>query len=96
MSNKSLYLIFYNLLQFLGWTLFFIKITNGLIKSESLKESYDETIFLLALAQYASLLEIFHTYYKLVNAILCIVMVENLGRIAIVVTLQFCKKSISN
>ena len=96
MSIKSLYLIFYNLLQFLGWSLFFIKITNGLIKSKSLTEIFDETIFLLVFVQYASILEIFHTFYKLVKAVLCIVMVENLGRIAIVVTLQFCKSSISN
>jgi len=96
MSNKSLYLIFYNLLQLLGRTLFLLKVTIGLIKSKSLTEIFEETIFLLALVQYASILEIFHTFYKLVKAVLCIVMVENLGRIAIVATLQFCKNSISN
>ena len=96
MSIKSLYLIFYNLLQLLWWTLFLVKVTIGLIKSKPLTEIFEETIFLLALAQYASILEIFHTFYKLVKAVLCIVMVENLGRISIVVTLQFCKSSISN
>ena len=96
MSNKSNYLIFYNLLQLLWWTLFLVKVIIGLIKSKPLTEIFEETIFLLALAQYASILEIFHTFYKLVKAVLCIVMVENLGRIAIVVTLQFCKNSLSN
>lgn len=96
MMTKAQYLIFYNLLKLIGWTLFFIKVTNGLIKSKSLKEIYGETFYILGFIQYASIIEIFHTIYKLIKAVLCIVMVENLGRIAIVATLQFSENSISN
>ena len=95
MSIKNSYLLIYNFLQFFGWTTFFLKFTFGLIKSKSVSEIYDETYYILVIIQYVSSAEIFHSFYKLVKSILCIVMVENLGRIVIVATLQNFKESTS-
>ena len=61
MPSKAKYLIFYNLLKLIGWTLFFIKVVNGLINGKSLKKINAETIFILGIVQYASIFEIFHT-----------------------------------
>ena len=93
MPFKSFYLLIYYCLQFLGYTTFFFIFTFGLIKSKSVSQIYDETYYILVIIQYASSAEIFHCFYKLVKSILCIVMVENLGRIVIVATLQNFKES---
>ena len=95
MSIKSIYLILYNLIQFYGWSLFFIKISLLLIKSKSIQEIYDETHYILECCQYGASLEILHSILRLVNSNIIATSIQILGRMAIVAILQYFKSSVS-
>ena len=95
MQIKSIYLIIYNLRQFLGWTLFFIQVLQDVIKSKSVHEIYDETHLILERCQYAAILEICNSLFKIVKSNVLATTIQILGRIAIVAILQYFKSSIS-
>ena len=95
MSFKTIYLILYNFLQFLGWTLFFTKVAFGVIKSKSIEEIYEETLLILEYCQYGASLEILHSLLRLVKSSFFATAIQILGRIAIVAILQYYKSSVS-
>ena len=95
MPIKTLYLILYNLLQSLGWTLFLIKVSFCLFKSKSIEDIYNETHFLLELCQYGAGLEILHSIIKIVKSNVFATTIQILGRIAIVAILQYFESSVS-
>ena len=95
MSIKIIYLILYNLLQFSGWSLFFIKVSLDLFQSKSIQNIYNETHFILECCQYGASLEIFHSLLKLVKSNIFATAIQILGRIAIVAILQFLRSSVS-
>ena len=95
MSFKTIYLILYNFLQFLGWTLFFTKVAFGVIKSKSIEEIYEETLLILEYCQYGASLEILHSLLRFVKSSFFATAIQILGRIAIVAILQYYKSSVS-
>jgi len=95
MSIKSLYLFLFSFFQVIGWTLFFIQYTLGLLNSKSIEEIYKDTIYILAFTQYTASLEIISSYYSLVNTSLCVTIIETIGRVFVVLFLQYIKSSLS-
>ena len=95
MSKKSLYLFLFSSLQIIGWTLFFIKFTFGLLNSKPVEEIYNDTIRILAFTQYTGSLEILHSYYSLINSSTCVSIIETVGRVFVILLLQYIKSSLS-
>ena len=95
MSIKSLYLFLFSSSQVIGWTLFFIKYSLGLLNSKSIEEIYKDTIYILAVTQYTASLEIFSSYYSLVNTSTCVTIIETIGRVLVILLLQYIKSSLS-
>ena len=95
MSIKAIYLILYNSFQFLGWLYFFIKVLKGLIISKTCEEIYNETHFILEYCQYGAILEIIHSFLKIVKSSILATSIQILGRCAIVAILQHLKNSVS-
>ena len=95
MSIKSVYLILYNFLQLCGWSCFFFKVTNYLINSKSLHEIYSNTHLILECCQYGAFLEIIHSIIGLVKSSIFATSIQIIGRIIIVVILQFFQSGVS-
>ena len=95
MSIKSLYLILYNIIQLLGWSFFFLKVTNDLIISKSIEEIYLNSHKILEFCQYGAFLEIIHSFIGIVNSSFFITSIQIIGRILIVIILQFFQNAIS-
>ena len=93
---KSLYLFIYNIIQFFGWMFFFIKVSLGLIKKQSIFEIYDETHCILEYCQYGAFLEIIHSLLGIVKSSIIATSIQILGRIAIVAVLQNFRSSVSS
>ena len=91
----SIYLILYNFAQFCGWSFFFFKVTLNLINSKSLQEIYSETHIILEYCQYGAFLEIIHAMIGLVKSSIFATAIQILGRIAIVLILQFFPSAVS-
>ena len=49
----------------------------------------------MAFIQYNKSLEIFSSYYSLVNTSLCVTIIETIGRVFVVLLLQYIKSSLS-
>ena len=95
MSIKSVYLILYNFLQLCGWSCFFLKVTNYLINSKSVQEIYSNTHLILECCQYGAFLEIIHSIIGLVKSSIFATSIQIIGRIIIVVILQFFQSAVS-
>ena len=95
MSISSLYLILYNFLQLCGWSCFFLKVTNYLINSKSVQEIYSSTHLILECCQYGAFLEIIHSIIGLVKSSIFATSIQIIGRIIIVVILQFFQSAVS-
>ena len=95
MSIKSLYLFLFSFFQVIGWILFFIQYSLRLLNSKSIEEIYKDTIYILAFTQYTASLEIFSSYYSLVNTSTCVTIIETIGRVLVVLFLQYIKSSLS-
>ena len=92
--SKSLYLFLFSSFQIIGWTLFFVKYTFGLLNSKPIEEIYKDTISILAFTQYTESLEILYSYYSLINSSTCVTIIETLGRVFVVLLLQYVKSSL--
>ena len=95
MSIKSVYLILYNFLQLCGWSCFFFKVTNYLINSKPLQEIYSNSYLILECCQYGAFLEIIHSIIGLVKSSIFATSIQIIGRIIIVVILQFFQSAVS-
>ena len=95
MSISSLYLILYNFLQLCGWSFFFFKGINLIINSKSFQEIYLDTHLILEYCQYGAFLEIIHSIIGLVRSSIFATSIQIIGRIIIVVILQFFESAIS-
>ena len=95
MSIKSVYLILYNFLQLCGWSCFFFRVTNYLINSKSLQEIYSNSHLILECCQYGAFLEIIHSIIGLVKSSIFATSIQIIGRIIIVVILQFFQSAVS-
>ena len=95
MSIKTIYLFLYNLLQFLGWFHFFIKVSKFLIISKTIQGIYNETHFILQFCQYGAILEIIHSILQIVKSNIFATAIQILGRCAIVAILQYFDNSVS-
>ena len=95
MSISSLYLILYNFLQLCGWSFFFFKGINLIINSKSFQEIYLDTHLILEYCQYGAFMEIIHSIIGLVRSSIFATSIQIIGRIIIVVILQFFKSAIS-
>ena len=95
MSIKSVYLILYNFLQLCGWSCFFFRVTNYLIKSKSLKEIYSKSHLILECCQYGAFLEIIHSIIGIVKSSIFATSIQIIGRIIIVLILQFFESAVS-
>ena len=95
MSIKSIYLILYNFIQLCGWSCFFLKVTNYLINSKSVQEIYSNTHLILECCQYGAFLEIIHSIIGLVKSSIFATSIQIIGRIIIVVILQFFQSAVS-
>ena len=95
MSIKSIYLILYNFTQLCGWSCFFLKVTNYLINSKSVQEIYSNTHLILECCQYGAFLEIIHSIIGLVKSSIFATSIQIIGRIIIVVILQFFQSAVS-
>ena len=95
MSIKSIYLILYNFIQLCGWSCFFLKVTNYLINSKSVQEIYSSTHLILECCQYGAFLEIIHSIIGLVKSSIFATSIQIIGRIIIVVILQFFQSAVS-
>ena len=95
MSIKTIYLILYNFLQFCGWSYFFLKVTNNLIVSNPLHEIYENSHIILEYCQYGAFLEIIHSIIGLVKSSIFATSIQIIGRILIVLILQFFPSAVS-
>ena len=95
MSLITIYLIIYNCLQFTGWSYFFFQVTNNLILSKSLQEIYLNTHLILEYCQYGAFFEIMHSLFGIVKSSIFATSIQILGRIIIVVILQFFPSALS-
>ena len=95
MSISSLYLILYNFLQLCGWSFFFFKGINLIINSKSFQEIYLDTHLILEYCQYGAFMEIIHSIIGLVRSSIFATSIQIIGRIIIVVILQFFESAIS-
>ena len=95
MSIKSVYLILYNFLQLCGWSCFFFRVTNYLINSKSLQEIYSNSHLILECCQYGAFLEIIHSIIGIVKSSIFATSIQIIGRIIIVVILQFFESAVS-
>ena len=93
---KSPYLFIYNVIQFLGWLLFFVKVTLCLTKKLSISEIYDETHYILECCQYGAFLEIIHSLLGIVKSSIIATSIQILGRIGIVAILQIFRSAVSS
>jgi len=89
------YLILYNFLQLCGWSCFFFKVTNYLINSKPLQEIYSNSHLILECCQYGAFLEIIHSIIGLVKSSIFATSIQIIGRIIIVVILQFFQSAVS-
>ena len=95
MSISSLYLILYNFVQLCGWSFFFLKGINLIINSKSFQEIYLDTHLILEYCQYGAFMEIIHSIIGLVRSSIFATSIQIIGRIIIVVILQFFESAIS-
>ena len=95
MSIKSVYLILYNFLQLCGLSCFFFKVTDCLINSKSLQEIYSNSHLILECCQYGAFLEIIHSIIGIVKSSIFATSIQIIGRIIIVVILQFFQSAVS-
>ena len=92
----SIYLFLYNFIQFCGWCFFFSKVVYYSINSLPLQEIYLNTHIILECCQYGAFLEIVHSILGIVKSNIFATFIQIIGRIAIVLILQFYPSSISN
>ena len=91
----SRYLFLYNFIQLCGWCLFISKVSYYLINSLSLQEIYLNTHIILECCQYGAFLEIIHAILGIVKSNIFATSIQILGRITIVIILQFFPSSVS-
>ena len=91
----SRYLFVYNFIQLCGWCLFISKVSYYLINSIPLQEIYLNTHIILECCQYGAFLEIIHAILGIVKSNIFATSIQILGRITIVIILQFFPSSVS-
>ena len=91
----SRYLFLYNFIQLCGWCLFISKVSYYLFNSISLQEIYLNTHIILECCQYGAFLEIIYTMLGIVKSNIFATSIQILGRITIVIILQFFPSSVS-
>ena len=91
----SIYLILYNFIQLCGWSFFFFRGVLNLINFNSLQEMYSNTHIILECCQYGAFLEIIHAITGIVKTSILSTSIQIIGRISIVLLLQFVPVEIS-
>ena len=91
----SIYLFLYNFIQLCGWSFFFFRGVLNLINFNSLQEMYSNTHIILECCQYGAFLEIIHAITGIVKTSILSTSIQILGRISIVLLLQFVPVEIS-
>ena len=91
----SIYLFLYNFIQLCGWSFFFFRGVLNLINFNSLQEMYSNTHIILECCQYGAFLEIIHTITGIVKTSILSTSIQIIGRISIVLLLQFVPVEIS-
>ncbi len=91
----SIYLFLYNFIQLCGWSFFFFRGVLNLINFNSLQEMYSNTHIILECCQYGAFLEIIHAITGIVKTSILSTSIQILGRISIVLLLQFVPVEVS-
>ena len=91
----SIYLFLYNFIQLCGWSFFFFRGVLNLINFNSLQEMYSNTHIILECCQYGAFLEIIHAITGIVKTSILSTSIQIIGRISIVLLLQFVPVEIS-
>ena len=91
----SIYLFLYNFIQLCGWSFFFFRGVLNLINFNSLQEMYSNTHIILECCQYGAFLEIIHAIIGIVKTSILSTSIQIIGRISIVLLLQFVPVEIS-
>ena len=91
----SIYLFLYNFIQLCGWSFFFFRGVLNLINFNSLQEMYSNTYIILECCQYGAFLEIIHSITGIVKTSILSTSIQIIGRISIVLLLQFVPVEIS-
>ena len=91
----SIYLFLYNFIQLFGWSFFFFRGVLNLINFNSLQEMYSNTHIILECCQYGAFLEIIHAITGIVKTSILSTSIQIIGRISIVLLLQFVPVEIS-
>ena len=91
----SIYLFLYNFIQLCGWSFFFFRGVLNLINFNSLQEMYSNTHIILECCQYGAFLEIIHAITGIVKTSILSTSIQIIGRISIVLLLQFVPVEVS-
>ena len=91
----SIYLFLYNFIQLCGWSFFFFRGVLNLINYNSLQEMYSNTHIILECCQYGAFLEIIHAITGIVKTSILSTSIQIIGRISIVLLLQFVPVEVS-
>ena len=91
----SIYLFLYNFIQLCGWSFFFFRGVLNLINFNSLQEMYSNTYIILECCQYGAFLEIIHAITGIVKTSILSTSIQIIGRISIVLLLQFVPVEVS-
>ena len=89
------YLILYNVVQYLGWTVFFVLFVINYSTTQDLQQTYDNTFYMVQFFQYLAILEIVHIILRLVRSPLFTTFVQVMSRVVIVFVLAKIKSSLS-
>lgn len=89
------YLILYNVVQYLGWTVFFVLFVINYSTTHDLQQTYDNTFYMVQFFQYLAILEIVHIILRLVRSPLFTTFVQVMSRVVIVFVLAKIKSSLS-
>lgn len=89
------YLILYNVVQYLGWTVFFVLFVINYATTQDLQQTYDNTFYMVQFFQYLAILEIVHIILRLVRSPLFTTFVQVMSRVVIVFVLAKIKSSLS-
>ena len=89
------YLILYNVVQYLGWTAFFVLFVINYASTQDLQQTYDNTFYMVQFFQYLAILEIVHIILRLVRSPLFTTFVQVMSRVVIVFVLAKIKSSLS-
>ena len=91
----SIYLFLYNFIQLCGWSFFFFRGVLNLINFNSLQEMYSNTHIILECCEYGAFLEIIHAITGIVKTSILSTSIQIIGRISIVLLLQFVPVEVS-